>query len=281
MAKIIGGITTSHIPAIGVAMDKQLEETPYFRDLFAIYPPIREWLGEEKPDIAVLFYNDHGLEMWLDKKPTFAIGCAPEYQNADEGWGIKPIPPVTGETELSWHIVNHLIENDFDPTVCQDIKVDHGATVPLTLLWPNFTYQGIKVIPISINCERHPMPKPSRSYAFGQAIGDAIRCWDSEQKVVVLGTGGLSHQLDGPRAGILNADFDNWCMDKLVSNPEEILQFSNVDLIERGGAQMVELAMWLAMRGCIKGEVEEKLRNYVSPISNTAVGVQLLLPKEA
>lgn len=277
MAKLIGGITTSHIPAIGVAMDKKLEDTPYFRDLFAIYPPIREWLQTEKPDIAVLFYNDHGLEMFLDKKPTYAIGCAPKYDNADEGWGINPIPPVTGETELSWHIINHLIENDFDPTVCQDIKVDHGATVPLTLLFPNFTYQGIKVIPVSINCERHPMPKPSRSYAFGQAIGDAIRSWDCDQKVVVLGTGGLSHQLDGQRAGILNGDFDNYCMDKLVTAPEELCKFSNSDLIERGGAQMVELAMWLAMRGTMKGPVKEVLRNYVSPISNTAVGVQLLL----
>jgi protocatechuate 4,5-dioxygenase beta chain len=277
MAKLIGGITTSHIPAIGVAMDKHLEDTPYYRDLFAIYPPIREWLQEQKPDIAVLFYNDHGLEMFLDKKPTFAIGCAPEYHNADEGWGINPIPPVTGETELSWHIVNHLIENDFDPTVCQDIKVDHGATVPLTLLWPNFTYQGIKVIPVSINCERHPMPKPSRSFAFGQAIGDAIRSWDSDQKVVVLGTGGLSHQLDGQRAGILNGDFDNYCMDKLVNEPEELCRYSNSDLIEKGGAQMVELAMWLAMRGTMTGELKEILRNYVAPISNTAVGVQLLV----
>ncbi len=277
MAKIIGGIGTSHIPAIGRAMDQGLEDTPYWKDFFAGYPPVREWLAEQKPDVIIHFYNDHGLEMFLDKKPTYAIGCAPQYENADEGWGIQPIPPITGETELSWHIVNELIENDFDPTVCQDIKVDHGLTVPLSLLYPGHTYQGIKVIPVCINCERHPMPKPSRSFALGQAIGKAVESWDGDERIVVLGTGGLSHQLDGERAGILNTDFDIECMDKLVDDPEALLKYSNEDLTEIAGGQGVELAMWLGMRGTMHGKVRELHRNLVAPISNTAAGLQLLL----
>ncbi len=280
MAKILGAIGTSHVPAIGVAVDRGIEDTPYWKDLFSAYVPVREWINENKPDIAVLFYNDHGLEMFLDKKPTFSIGCADEYQNADEGWGIKPIPPLTGETDLSWHIVNHLIENDFDPTVCQDIKVDHGATVPMSVLYPGHQYRGTKVIPIAINCERHPMPKPSRSYAFGQAIGDAIRSWDSDQTVVVLGTGGLSHQLDGERAGFLNTEFDQMCMDKLVTDPESLTHYTNDQLTEIAGAQGVELAMWLAMRGACSGPVEELVNVLIAPISNTAAGVQLLVPKD-
>lgn len=279
MAKIIGGITTSHIPAIGIAMDKGIEDTPYWKDFFAGYPPIREWLNQEQPDIAIVFYNDHGLEMFLDKKPTFAIGCAPQYENADEGWGIATIPPVTGETELSWHIINELVENDFDPTVCQDIKVDHGLTVPLSIMYPGRNYQHMKVIPVCINCERHPMPKPSRCFALGQAIGRAVESFEGDQKVVVFGTGGLSHQLDGERAGIINADFDIECMDKLVSDPEALTQYSIDDLVEIAGAQGVELNMWIAMRGCMLGDVEEVHRNYVAPISNTGAGTQLLLNK--
>ena len=279
MAKILGAIGTSHVPAIGVAVDRGIEDTPYWKDLFAAYVPVRNWINENKPDIAVLFYNDHGLEMFLDKKPTFSVGCAEEYCNADEGWGIKPIPPLTGETDLSWHIVNHLIENDFDPTVCQDIKVDHGATVPMSVLYPGHTYKGTKVIPIAINCERHPMPKPSRSYAFGKAIGDAIRSWDSDQTVVVLGTGGLSHQLDGERAGYLNTEFDQMCMDKLVTDPESLTHYTNDELTEIAGAQGVELAMWLAMRGACSGPVDELVNVLIAPISNTAAGVQLLVPK--
>lgn len=254
-----------------------MEDTDYWRDFFAGYPPLREWLNKEQPDIAIVFYNDHGLEMFLDKKPTFALGCAPSYENADEGWGIATIPPVTGETELSWHIANELIENDFDITICQDIKVDHGLTVPMSLMYPGNKYQHLKVIPVCINCERYPIPKPSRCYALGQAIGRAVESFAGDQKVVVFGTGGLSHQLDGERAGFINTDFDLYCMDKLVSDPEALTQYSNYDLVEIAGAQGVELNMWIAMRGCLLGKVTEIHRNYVAPISNTGAGTQLLL----
>lgn len=277
MAKIIGGIGSSHIPAIGVAMDKGLEGSPYWKDFFAGYVPVREWLDNENPDTVIVFYNDHGLEMFLDKKPTFAIGAAAQYHNADEGWGIKPIPPVTGETELSWHIINELVEHDFDPTVCQNIKVDHGLTVPLSLMYPGHHYQQVKVIPVCINCERHPMPKPSRCYAFGQAIGRAVESFGGDRRVVVFGTGGLSHQLDGERAGFLNTQFDIECLDKMVSDPEALTKYSIEDLVEIAGAQGVELNMWLAMRGCLTGRVTEKFRNLVAPISNTAAGLQLLI----
>lgn len=277
MAKIVGGIGSSHIPAIGVAMDKGLEQTPYWKDFFDSYIPIRKWFNEVDPDILIIFYNDHGLEMFLDKKPTFAVGTAPEYENADEGWGINPIPPVTGETDLSWHIVNELVENDFDPTVCQEIKVDHGLTVPLTLMYPDRDYSKVKVIPVCINCERHPMPKLSRTYAFGQAIGRAVESFGGDQKVVVMGTGGLSHQLDGERAGIINTDFDNLCLEKLVNEPEELTKYSNEDITEIAGAQGVELNMWMGMRGCLLGNVTEGYRNLVAPISNTAAGIQLLI----
>lgn len=277
MAKIIGGISTSHIPAIGVAMDQGLEHTPYWQDFFAAYPPVRDWLAEQKPDIAIVFYNDHGLEFFLDKKPTFAVGVAPEYHNADEGWGIKPIPPITGETELSWHIVNTLIDEEFDITVCQEMRVDHGLTVPLSVLWPNQGYQGIKVIPVCINCERHPMPSPARCFKLGQAIAKAVASWDSEQRVVVLGTGGLSHQLDGERAGFINPGFDEYCMDQLVPNPEALTRYSNDDLVDIAGAQGVELNMWLGMRGALAGgELTVLQRNYHVPISNTGAGLMLI-----
>lgn len=277
MANIIGGISTSHIPAIGVAMDQGLDQTPYWKDFFDAYVPVRQWLTEQQPDIAILFYNDHGLEFFLDKKPTFALGVAPQYHNADEGWGIKPIPPVQGETNLSWHLANALIAEEFDITVCQEMRVDHGLTVPLSVLWPNHSYQGLKVIPVCINCERHPMPTPARCFKLGQAIAKAVASWDSDQKVVVLGTGGLSHQLDGERAGFINTGFDEYCMDQIVPNPEALTRYSNDDLVDIAGAQGVELNMWLSMRGALSGgELAVLHRNYHVPISNTGAGLMLI-----
>ncbi|WP_443630119.1 class III extradiol dioxygenase family protein [Candidatus Njordibacter sp. Uisw_056] len=276
MAKIIGGITTSHIPAIGRAITLNLQETPYWKPFFDGYPPIRQWLGEKKPDIVVLFYNDHGLEFFLNKKPTFSIGVAPQYISDDEGWGIATIPPVKGETELSWHICNTLVEDEFDITICQEMKVDHGLTIPLQLMWPGNTYGHIKVIPVCINCEQHPMPSLKRCFNLGRSIAKAIETFDKDLNVVVFGTGGMSHQLDGQRAGFINKPFDLMCMNKIVNEPEDLFQYSVRDLVEQAGAQGPELNMWMGMRGALNGKVTELHRNYHIPISNTGAGTMLL-----
>lgn len=276
MAKIIGAIGSSHIPAIGVAIARKIQETPYWKSFFDGFSPIHDWLAAKQPDVAIVFYNDHGLEFFLDKKPTFSIGAAAEYISYDEGWGIDTIPPVIGDEDLSWHICNELVEDEFDITICQELGIDHGLTVPMQLMWPGNTYGYMKVIPVVINCEQHPMPSPKRCFDLGRSIAKAVESYNKDLKVVVLGTGGLSHQLDGQRAGLINKEFDLMCLDKIVSDPEELLKYSIWDLTEIAGAQGVELNMWLAMRGALTGEVTELHRNYVVPISNTGAGTMLL-----
>ena len=276
MARIIGGIGSSHIPLIGKAISQGLQQEPYWKSFFEGYVPVHAWLEENKPDVAILFYNDHGLEFFIDKKPTFAVGVADSYVNADEGWGIATIPPVPGDPDLGWHIVNEVVDDGFDLTICQEMRIDHGCTVPLQLLWPGNSYDAVKIIPVAINCEQHPMPSPRRAFALGQSIGKAIESFEGDQKVVILGTGGLSHQLDGERAGFINKEFDLMCMDKLVDEPEALLDYSIRDLTEQAGAQGPELNMWIGMRGALTGKVTELHRNYHIPISNTGSGTMLL-----
>ncbi|MGF1699546.1 protocatechuate 3,4-dioxygenase [Photobacterium makurazakiensis] len=276
MAKVIGGITTSHIPLIGKAIEQGIQQTPYWKTFFDAYPPIHKWLEEEKPDVAIVFYNDHGLEFFIDKKPTFAIGAAAQYHNADEGWGIKPIPPINGDQELSWHICNELVDKEFDITICQEMRVDHGLTVPMQLMWPGNQYDHMKVIPVCINVEQHPMPSPKRCFDLGKVIGEAVESYDKDLKVVVLGTGGMSHQLDGERAGFINKEFDLYCMDKIISEPEALTALTIRDLIEEAGAQGPELIMWLGMRGVLSGELNVLHSNYHIPISNTGAGTMLI-----
>ncbi len=276
MAKIIGGVTSSHIPAIGNAIAKEMFDDPYWKPFFDGYPPAREWLNQNKPDVAIVFYNDHGLNFFLDKQPTFAVGAAFEYQNRDEGWGIPTIPPFPGIPELSWHIIEHLVENEFDVVTCQEMAVDHGFCVPMQLLWPDYASAPIKTIPICINTVQHPLPSPSRCYRFGQTIGRAVEAFDEDLKVVVLGTGGLSHQLDGERAGFINKEFDLECMNKIVNEPESLTDYSIHDLVRLAGAQGAEFILWLAMRGALTGNVSEIHRNYHIPISNTAAGLLVL-----
>ena len=274
MAHIIGGLASSHIPSIGSAIAKGIEQDPYWKPFFDGFPPIHRWLEGQKPDIAVVFYNDHGLNFFLDKMPTFAVGAAPQYHNADEGWGIPTLPPFLGAPKLSWHIIHHLIEHEFDVMTCQEMLVDHAFTLPLKLFWPGESCP-VLTVPICINTVQFPLPSAKRCYHLGQAVGDAIRAWDSDQKVVILGTGGLSHQLDGERAGFINKSFDLEFMQSLQDNPEWATQFSIHELVEKTGTQGVELLMWLAMRGAL-GQAQLVHQNYHIPISNTATGVMAL-----
>jgi protocatechuate 4,5-dioxygenase beta chain len=276
MAKIVGSITTSHVPAIGSAIAKNLQQEPYWKPFFDGFLPVREWLMKVKPDIAVIIYNDHGLNFFLDKLPTFAIGAAPQYQNADEGWGIPVVQPFDGDLDCSWHLIESLIAEDFDLTTCQEMLVDHAFTMPMALLWPGQGKCPVRTVPVCVNTVQFPLPSVKRCYSLGQGIGKAIESWDTDARVVVIGTGGLSHQLDGQRAGFINKEFDLMFMEKLISDPLWITRYSIEDLVELTGTQGVELLNWVIARGTLQGEVIKTHSNYHIPISNTAAGLMLM-----
>ncbi|GAA0747218.1 protocatechuate 3,4-dioxygenase [Ideonella azotifigens] len=277
MAQLIGGICTSHVPAIGRAIAKGLQQDPYWKPFFDAFAPVHRWLAEARPDVLVVFYNDHGLNFFLDKMPTFALGAAPQYRNADEGWGLPTLPAFEGHPALSWHLIEQLMAEDFDLTTCQEMVVDHAFTLPMALLWPDQQWP-VKVVPICINTVQFPLPSARRCWALGEAVGRAIACWPGDARVAVLGTGGLSHQLDGQRAGFINKAFDLQFMDSLVNDPEWATRFSIPELVEKAGTQGVELLMWLATRAALGGPVRCLHRNYHIPISNTASGLMLMVP---
>jgi protocatechuate 4,5-dioxygenase, beta chain len=275
MARIVGGICTSHIPAIGNAIARGLENDPYWQPFFDGYPAVREWLARVNPDVAIMVYNDHGLNFFLDKMPTFAIGAAPEYRNADEGWGLPTLPPYPGDPELSWHIIESLVGEEFDITSCQEMKVDHAFTVPIALLWPG-NQRRVKTVPVAVNTVQHPLPTAGRCLKLGQAIGRAVASYPKDLRVVVLGTGGLSHQLDGERAGFINKEFDLECLEKIVDDPQALTKYTIHDIVRLAGTQGVEIIMWLVMRGALSQHVHEVHRRYHIPVSNTAAGLLLL-----
>jgi protocatechuate 4,5-dioxygenase beta chain len=276
MARIIGGIGTTHVPAIGKAIAEHKEQDPYWRPFFSGFDFVHRWIASTRPDVAVVFYNDHGLNFFLDKLPTFAVGAADEYRNEDEGWGIPVARALKGDAAFSWHLINQLVTDAFDITMCQDMLVDHAVTIPMALMWPGGGDCPVKIAPISINTVQHPLPSVSRCLALGRSVGRAIASYPQDLKVVVVGTGGLSHQLDGERAGFINKEFDRFCMDKIVSDPDALARYTIPELVEQAGAQGVELLNWVAMRGALTGRVSELHRNYHIPISNTAAATMLL-----
>jgi protocatechuate 4,5-dioxygenase beta chain len=266
------------VPAIGAAIDLDKTETDYWAPLFAGYKWSKEWIKEEAPDVIVLVYNDHASAFSLEVIPTFAIGCADEYPIADEGFGPRPIPMVQGHPDLACHLAQTLILDEFDMTVINQMDVDHGLTVPLSLLFGQPATWPVRVVPIMVNVIQYPPPTGERCFKLGQAIRRAVQSFDENLNVQVWGTGGMSHQLQGPRAGLINQPFDNAFLDNMTADVNALRKIPHIEYLRETGSEGIELVMWLIMRGALGEDVEELYRFYHVPASNTAVGHLVLRP---
>jgi protocatechuate 4,5-dioxygenase beta chain len=276
-ARVAATAYTSHVPAIGVAMDLGKTDEPYWQPLFAGYEASRAWMAEHLPDTIVLVYNDHANAFGLDIIPTFAIGTAARFPVADEGWGPRPVPDVVGNPELAAHITQSVIQQDFDLTIVNELPVDHGLTVPLSLLFGQPDEWPCRVIPIAVNVVQYPVPSGRRCLELGKALRRALDTYDEDLHVQVWGTGGMSHQLQGPRAGLINSEFDNDFLDRLVADPEALAEVPHVDYVREAGSEGIELVMWFIARGTmadLHGGPDPTVvhRFYHVPASNTAVG---------
>lgn len=276
MARITAGIATSHVPAIGAAIDQGRTGEDYWAPVFAGYEFSRKWIARQKPDVIILVYNDHASAFSLDMVPTFAIGCGEEFQPADEGWGARPVPAVRGHPELAAHVAQSVIQEDFDLTVVYRMDVDHGLTVPLSLMYGQPEAWPCRVIPLAVNVVLYPPPSGRRCYLLGQALRRAVESFDDDLNVQVWGTGGMSHQLQGPRAGLINRDFDQDFLDRLINDPVGLSRVPHLDYVREAGSEGIELVMWLIMRGALSASVKQLHRFYHVPASNTAVGHQIL-----
>jgi protocatechuate 4,5-dioxygenase beta chain len=277
MAKITASVYTSHVPAVGAAFDLGKAEQPYWKAVFDGYEASKKWIRDNPPDVVFLVYNDHATAFSLDIIPTFAIGCAASFKPADEGWGPRPVPEVIGHPELAAHIAQSVIQDDFDLTIVNRMDVDHGLTVPLSLLFGKVDQWPCKVIPFAVNVVQFPPPSGRRCYELGQAIRRAIESYEEPLNVQVWGTGGMSHQLQGPRAGLINKEFDNAFLDQLTLDPETLSKKPHLDYIREAGSEGIELVMWLIARGAMRDIAGGKPphlvhRFYHVPASNTAIG---------
>lgn len=283
MARITASVYTSHVPAMGVALDLGKTQEPYWQPVFNGYEFSKQWERENNPDVVFLVYNDHATAFSLDFIPTFAIGTATDFQVADEGWGPRPVPKVIGHPELASHIAQSVIQDDFDLTIVNRMDVDHGLTVPLSLMFGQPDAWPCQVIPFAVNVVQYPVPSGRRCYNLGKAIRRAVESYDEPLKVQIWGTGGMSHQLQGPRAGLINREWDNAFLDKLIRDPEAAASIPQIDYVREAGSEGVEMVMWLIARGAmadVEGDLAKtptaRHRFYHVPASNTAVGHLIL-----
>ena len=281
MAYVSASVYTSHVPAIGAALDQGKTQEPYWQPLFKGYEFSKQWMQEAKPDVIILVYNDHATAFSLQMIPTFAIGTAAEFRPADEGWGPRPVPMVQGHPELASHIAQSVILQDFDLTIVNEMDVDHGLTVPLSLMCGQPTAWPCPVIPFAVNVVQYPVPRGQRCFQLGQAIRRALDEYDEDLNVQIWGTGGMTHQLQGPRAGLINKQWDSKFLDKLIDDPEDAAAIPHIEYVREAGSEGIELVMWLIARGAMSdaaGGSKPTVRHrfYHVPASNTAVGHLIL-----
>ena len=272
MARIIAGVGSSHVPAIGAALDNGKTEEPYWKRVFSGFEKSKKWMAQTKPDVAIVVYNDHASAFSVEMIPTFALGCAAEFPPADEGWGPRPVPVLKGHPELAAHIAQSVILDEFDLTIVNKMEVDHGLTVPMNLLFGTPKEWPCPVIPLAVNVVMYPPPTGHRCYMLGKAIRKAVESYREDLKVVIFGTGGLSHQISGPRAGLINSKWDKSFLDNLTKDPKKLTRIPHIDYMREAGAEGIEMVMWLIMRGALDDKVDEVYRFYTVPASNTAVG---------
>src|SRR3954468_15776907 len=272
VAKIIAGVASSHVPAIGAAIDNKQTEEPYWKRVFAGFEKSKQWIAEVKPDVVIAIYNDHASAFSVELIPTFALGTAAEFPPADEGWGPRPVPVVKGHPGLASHIATSAILDGFDLTIVNKMEVDHGLTVPLNLAFGSPAEWPCPIIPLAVNVVQYPPPTGKRCFDLGRAIRKAVASYPEDLRVVVFGTGGMSHQISGPRAGLINSKFDKSFLDRLTKDPKGLAAMPHIEYMREAGAEGIELVMWHVMRGALDDKVTEVYRFYTVPASNTAVG---------
>ncbi|MFT7601971.1 MAG: hypothetical protein ACI8TP_004935 [Acidimicrobiales bacterium] len=264
MGQIVGGIGVSHAPSLARAYDQQVGDQPDWSDIFASFEPAADWLAALAPDALVIVYNDHVNQFFFDAYPTFALGVSDHFPQADEGWGKRPLPDLIGHSDLGWHMARSLVADEFDPTICQEMVVDHGVYSVLPFLikppWPT------PVVPLAVNVIQHPLPTARRLFRLGEALRHAVQSHAEDSRVVVIATGGMSHQLHGADFGMVAPDWDNEFLDLLEADPDSLCELDHLEYMQRGGAESVEVIMWLAMRGAMGSEVRRVHRAYHAPM---------------
>jgi gallate dioxygenase len=265
MATIVGGIATSHTPTIGFALDGKKQQDPVWAPIFAGYEPVRRWLDEKKPDVLFFIYNDHITSFFFDHYSHFTLGVGDQYWVADEGGGARNLPPIQGHAKLAAHIANGLAADEFDLSFFQNKGLDHGCFSPLSVIWGHENGWPGAIVPLQVGVLQLPIPSAKRCFNLGKSLRKAIQSYPEDLKVAIVGTGGLSHQIQGERAGFNNTPWDMEFLELLEKDPEKLTGITIAEYAERGGMEGSEVVMWLVMRGALAPRVKKLHQAYYLP----------------
>ena len=276
MASIIGAVAASHTPTIGFALDNGKQADPVWAPIFEAFDAPRRWLAEQKPDALVVIYNDHVSSFFFDHYSAFSLGVGESFPVADEGGGVRDLPPIAGHPLLAAHIGQSVMADSFDLSFFQGRALDHGCFSPLSLLLPRTVenHWPLPISPLQIGVLQFPTPTARRCFELGKALRRAIESYPEPLRVAIVATGGLSHQVHGERAGFNNTAWDEKFLDLIEHDPERLADLTQAELAELGGAEGAEVIMWLVMRGALSASINKTHQSYYLP-SMTAIATAI------
>lgn len=265
MAYIVGGIACSHTPTIGYAHDRHGPDDPVWGPIFHAFEPVKGWLRDCQPDVAIVIYNDHVTSFFFDHYSPFVLGVGASWAVADEGGGVRRLPAIAGHPALAAHIGESLAAEEFDLSFFQGKPLDHGCFSPLSMLCDHADGWPFPIIPLQVGVLQAPSPTARRCWRLGQALRRAVESYPADLRIVIVATGGLSHQVHGERAGFNNPDWDARFLDLIERDPERLTQMTLAELATLGGFESAEVVMWLVMRGALSAHVTARHRAYELP----------------
>ena len=265
MATIIGAVACSHTPTIGFAFDKNKGDDPVWAPIFEAFAPPREWLAENKPDVALFIFNDHVTSFFFDHYSAFSLGIGERFEVADEGGGPRALPAVSGHPALAAHVGRSLVADEFDMSFFQDKPLDHGCFSPLSVLCEHREGWPFPIVPLQVGVLQAPSPSARRCWKLGQALRRAIESFPQDLRVAVIATGGLSHQVHGERSGFNNTAWDAQFLELIEKDPERLSEMTLAELATLGGYEGAEIVMWLVMRGALSANVRKLHQSYYLP----------------
>jgi aromatic ring-opening dioxygenase catalytic subunit (LigB family) len=266
MSEIVGGIGIAHTPSMGYQFDqgKKAGFDPQWQPWYDGTRPVQQWLEDSGATRLIVIYNDHMNYFDLKTYPTFAMGMSEHFPQADEGYGLRDFPGLDGDPAFAWAVARSLVNDGFDLTFCQELELDHGVYSWLPYLleapWP------LKVLPIAVNMLMHPLPTPQRLRQLGTALRQAVLNDGLNERVVVLGTGGMSHQIHGTRFGMANERWDRYFLDAIESDFENLLEIPMEKIMRGAGSDAVELSMWYTMRAALSTQAKRAYSFYTLPV---------------
>ncbi|MBB3211793.1 gallate dioxygenase [Herbaspirillum sp. Sphag1AN] len=277
MANIVGAIASSHTPTIGFALDAGKQHDAVWAPIFKAFEPVQKWLAEKKPDVLLMVYNDHVTSFFFDHYSAFTLGVGNEYKVADEGGGARGLPAIGGHAALAQHIGTSLMADEFDMSFFQEKPLDHGCFSPLSILWDHANGWPGQIIPLQVGVLQFPIPTARRCFKLGQGLRRAIESYPEDLNVVIVATGGLSHQVHGERAGFNNTPWDHQFLDLFDKDPEVLSNMTHADFARLGGLESAEVVMWMVMRGAMPAGINCVHREYYLP-SMTGIAVAVYEP---